>query len=58
MKLHLKSSRGNSSKYESCHSVAQSMRVVILVCDTLSRPVLHNCKYYDILKGIQVMERA
>ena len=37
MKLHLKQSRGNNSG-------SMKARVVILVYDTLSRLVLHNCE--------------
>ena len=50
MKLHLNPSRGNNSE---CMEVS----VVILVCDTLSRSVSHNCKYDNIPKGFQVMKQ-
>ena len=33
------------------------VRVVILVCDTLSRSVSHNCKYDNVPKGFQVMKQ-
>ena len=48
--MHLQLSRGNNSE-------SMKVRVVILVRDTSSRPVLHNVKYHDnISQGIQVIE--